>query len=291
MDNLVSPRRVREIIKKYSLYPRKKYGQNFLIDQNILDKVLEAGQLAGDDRVLEVGPGIGTLTRALSPRVKQVVGVEIDRGLVRVLRETLRNCHNVTVIPGDILKKGPGELVGPCWGKESYKVISNLPYNITTPLLSRLLREGDNISLMVCMVQREAAERITAPPGGKTYGPISVLARYYAEPELLFTVPRTVFFPSPEVDSAVIRLREKKVRVERVEDEELFYQIVRRVFQYRRKSLLNALKGASGLGRHELGDLISRAGLNPSCRGETLSEGEFANLANIIYNSKGFVQL
>ncbi len=282
MDKLVSSRKTAEVIRAYNLKLNKRYGQNFLIDENILLKIIEACELKIEDKVLEIGPGIGTLTQVLSPRVSQVLAVEIDKGLIPVLKETLGSYNNISIVQGDILKINLKNLTRSFWGEAKYKVISNLPYNITTPLISKLLRERHNIDLMVFMVQKEAAERITAQPGSKVYGAVSVLVQIYGDARLLFKVPRRVFLPSPEVESAVIRLRIREEPLYELKNEELFYKVVRGSFQYRRKSLINSLRTSLKIDRLKLENILEKAELSPSCRAEILTAAEFAKLSNII---------
>ncbi len=285
MDKLVSPRKTVDIIKSYNLRLSKRYGQNFLIDENILLKIVEACELKMDDKVLEVGPGIGTLTQALSPRVKQVLTVEIDKGLLPVLKETLGSYKNISIVQGDILKINLKYLTHSHWGEAKYKIISNLPYSITTPLISKILRERHNIDFMILMVQKEAAERITAQPGSKNYSGISVFIKTYGEARLLFKVPRKVFLPPPKVESVVIRLGIRQEPLYELKDEELFYKIVRGSFQYRRKSIFNSLRTSLKIDGANLQEFLGEAEISPSCRAETLAAAEFAKLSNIIYNN------
>ncbi len=284
MDKLVSPRKTAYVIKKFNLRLSKKYGQNFLIDENILLKIIEAGELKKNDKVLEVGPGIGTLTQVLSPRVERVAAVEIDRQLIPVLQESLEQYRNVSVVQGDILKMNLRKMIFACLGEGRCKVISNLPYNIAVPLISTLIKERQLFDLMLFMVQKEVAQRITASTGKKDYGAVSVLVQNYAEAEILFKVPKKVFLPPPEVESAVIKLRVREQPLFNIRDEGLFYKVVRGSFQHRRKSLVNSLSSAINMDKEKLVDIITKAGLDSSCRGETLSIREFANLTNIIYN-------
>ncbi len=284
MDKLVSPRKTVEIINRFNLKLRKKYGQNFLIDENILLKIIEAGNLTEKDKVLEVGPGIGTLTQALSSRAEKVAAVEIDRKLIPVLQENLENCTNVSIVHGDILKMNLKKMMLVCLGEGSCKVISNLPYNIATPLISTLIKERQLFDLMLFMVQREVAERITSSAGKKDYSAVSVLVQNYAEAEILFRVSPKVFLPPPEVESAVIKLKVREQPLFTPRDEDLFYKVVKGSFRHRRKSLVNSLKSALNMDKEMLTEVIIKAGLDTSCRGERLSIEEFANLTDIIYN-------
>lgn len=285
MDKLVSPRKTAEIIKTYDLRLNKRYGQNFLIDENILLKIIESSELKAQDNVLEVGPGIGTLTQVLSPRVSQVLAVEIDKRLISVLEKTLASYKNISIVQGDILKIDLKNLTASHWGEGKFKVISNLPYSITTPFISKILRERHNIDFMILMVQKEAAERVIAQPGSKNYGALAVFVKTYGETKILFKVSRRVFLPCPEVESAVIKLKIRDEPLYEVEDEELFYKIVRGSFQYRRKSIFNSLRTAFKIDRAELDLFLRKAKIKPSCRAEMITAAGFAKLSNIIYNS------
>lgn len=286
---IVSPGYTLEIINKYNLKLRKKYGQNFLVDENILLKILKAGELVKGDKVLEIGPGIGTLTQALAKECGKVVALEIDQNFIPVLKDNLKGYPNLYIAQEDILKADLKSLLSSPGNGDRWKVISNLPYNITTPLIMKLIKERDYFSLMVLMVQREVGERIVASPGGKDYGAISVLIQMFAWAEILFKVPPRVFIPPPEVESVVVRLRIREKPLSFLEEEEIFYRVVRGSFQHRRKSILNSLESSLKLKRLELKELLVGANIDPSRRGETLTPQEFANLSNFLYNKKGDV--
>ncbi|UNC90683.1 16S rRNA (adenine(1518)-N(6)/adenine(1519)-N(6))-dimethyltransferase RsmA [Candidatus Contubernalis alkaliaceticus] len=287
MDKLVSPRKTAEVIKKYNIKLTKKYGQNFLVDENILLKILSFCDLSQNDSVLEVGPGIGTLTQYLCPRVKKVTAVEIDRRLIEVLEDTLKQCHNLEVVQGDIMKEDLANILSSLAVDKKCKIISNLPYNITTPLIMNLLKHREFIQHMIFMVQKEAAHRITAQPGGKEYGAVSVLVHYYAHSEIAFNISPRVFIPQPEVESSLIKITMREKPLQEVRNEEFFTKVVRGSFQHRRKSLLNSLKMSLNIDKGSLDAAIREAGIEPSSRAESLSPGQFANLANILYNSIG----
>jgi len=278
---------VRTILDKYKFHFRRAWGQNFLVDGNIVRKIVQAAGLCADDLVVEIGPGIGTLTAALAARAGRVVAVELDRALLPVLRETMSGLDNVSVIAGDAMRVDLDRLVSDTVSGASerpYKLVANLPYYITTPLLMRLLQQKYRIGLMVVMVQQEVAARLTAAPGGKDYGALSVAVQYYTEPEVLFRVPRTVFYPRPEVDSAVVRLKKRFAPPVNIPDEELFFALVRGAFGQRRKTAANALAGGAALPGWSRGDweqALAAAGIDPRRRGETLGLEEFAALARV----------
>ncbi|MQL53209.1 16S rRNA (adenine(1518)-N(6)/adenine(1519)-N(6))-dimethyltransferase RsmA [Desulfofundulus thermobenzoicus] len=287
MGELISPARLRAVLGKHHLSLRKKLGQNFLVDGNIVRKIVAAGNLTPEDVVVEIGPGAGMLTAAVAAAAGRVVAVELDRALLPVLAETLAGYDNVLVVQGDALEVDFDRLVEEAVGApvREYKVMANLPYYITTPLIMRLLRGGFHITEMVLMVQLEVAARMAARPGTGDYGALSVAVQYYGRPEVLFRVPRTVFFPAPGVDSAVVRLIRRGKPAVTVEDEDLFFTLVRGAFGQRRKTLANALAGAKvmpGWTRAAWEELIRAAGIDPRCRGETLGMQEFASLARAV---------
>uniref|UniRef100_A0A7C2IFN1 Ribosomal RNA small subunit methyltransferase A n=1 Tax=Ammonifex degensii TaxID=42838 RepID=A0A7C2IFN1_9THEO len=277
MLNLTSPAVVRALLLKYGIRPKRRLGQNFLINPGVLEKIIAAANLAAGDTVVEIGPGVGTLTRRLAETAGKVVAVEVDRALVGLLKETLSGYANIFLVEGDALKVGLDALVAAAGGAFPYKVVANLPYYLSTSLLTRLLRGDFKVSLLVIMVQKEVALRLVARPGTKEYGALSVLVRYKTEPELVAVVSRGSFFPAPEVDSAVVRLAVRSSPPVAVPDEELFFRVVRAAFAKRRKTLVNAL-AASALGlSREVGALVlARAGVDPQQRGETLTLEEFA---------------
>ncbi len=287
MDKLVSPRKTAEVLKKHNIKLTKKFGQNFLIDENILLKIIRFCDLSPQDNVLEVGPGIGTLTQFLCPGVKKVTAVEIDRRLISVLGETLSQYNNLEIIQGDILKIDLQDLLSSVSEGKKCKLISNLPYNITTPLIMKLLEVRHQIKLMVFMVQREAAQRITARPGSKEYGAVSVLVQFYTLAETVFNISPRVFTPPPEVESSLIKLTVREKPLHAVQNEGFLAEVVRGCFQHRRKSLLNSLSAALKMNKEMLGSVIREADIDPSCRAESLYPDQFANLSNILYNING----
>lgn len=285
MIQVASPAAVRSIMRRHNISCRKSLGQNFLVDLNIIKKILDSAALTSDDLVLEIGPGLGALTAQAAQNAGRVLAVEVDHGLLPVLAETLEGAGNVEVIEGDALKtdfdrlaaEKSGGLFGS--GGRKYKLIANLPYYITSPLLMHLLTNRFNFSTAIVMVQLEVAERLAAGPGTKQYGALSVAVQYFTESKILFKVPRTVFFPAPEVDSAVVRLSPRNLPAVFVRDEKAFFKLVRAAFGQRRKTLLNALDG-SGLGPDKANwlKILQRCGIDGSRRGETLTLAEFALL-------------
>lgn len=276
MEKLTSPGHVSRLLAAHGIRLKSKWGQNFLVDENILKKIVAAADLSREDTVLEVGAGIGALTRELAGRAGKVVTLEIDPRLIDVLAETLAGFDNVDVINMDAMVADYS-----CF--KNAKLVANLPYNVATPLIFRWLKEYDGaFSLLVMMLQKEVAERIVALPGTPQYGSLSVVCQFMAETELLFTVPRNVFFPRPEVSSAVVRLRVRRVTEE--VDRPLFFQLVDVVFQQRRKMLSSTLSQWLKMEKDELQAAAGEAGLDLRRRGETLSVTEFANLAKVIYN-------
>ena len=263
------------ILKAFGLRMSKKLGQNFLIDASIVQGIVDAAQIEEGDRVLEIGPGIGTLTQGLAEAGADVTAVELDKKLPAVLAETLKGYDNVRIVPGDILKVNIPEIMGDA----PFKVAANLPYYITTPILMTLLERRLPITHMVTMVQKEVALRMVAEPGGKDYGALSVAVQYYTEPEIVLDVPPRSFIPAPEVDSVVIACKVRKTPAVEVADEKMFFRVVKAAFGQRRKTLVNALKGG-GLPKEQVRDAMERAGIDPTRRGETLTLAEFGELAD-----------
>ena len=279
MERLISPRVTRKIVEKYGFKFSKSLGQNFLIDENILTKIVEGAGVSKEDVVLEIGPGIGTLTQALADRAKKVMAIEIDKALLPILEETLGQFSNVKVIHGDILKLDILPVIKGIEGK--IKVIANLPYYVTTPIIMKFLEEKIPLTNMVVMIQKEVADRMQAKPGTKDYGSLSVAVQYYCEPKIIARVPRSVFIPQPNVESTVIRLDVLKEPRVSVRDEKLMFEIVRAAFGKRRKTLLNALTGSTlGLEKEKVREALKRSGIAEERRGETLTIEEFANLSD-----------
>ena len=265
------------ILKAFHLRTSKRLGQNFLINSAIVQGIVEAAELSPGDRVLEIGPGIGTLTQGLAEAGAEITAVELDKKLPEVLAHTLAGYDNVRILQGDILKVDiPGIM-----GEGTFQVVANLPYYITTPILMTLLERKLPITRIVAMVQKEVAERMTASPWGKDYGALSVAVQYYTEPRMVMEVPPKSFLPAPEVDSMVIACKVREAPPVSVEDEDLFFRLVKAAFGQRRKTLANALKGA-GFPKEDILPAFQRAGISLQRRGETLSLEEFARLSNAL---------
>lgn len=276
-----------EILKKYQFRMQKKYGQNFLIDANILHKIVEAAQITEQDCVLEIGPGIGTMTQYLAEAAGQVIAVEIDRGLIPILEDTLSSYHNVTVLCEDILKADLPALAGQSGGRP-IKVVANLPYYITTPIIMALFESHIPLASITVMVQSEVAERMQTGPGTKDYGALSLAVQYYAKPEIVARVPASCFLPRPNVDSAVVRLmRYEKPPVEAA-DESFLFAVIRASFNQRRKTLANGLANADGLDvtRGQVEAVLEEMGLSKTVRGETLTLEQFSELSDRLLRAK-----
>ncbi len=288
MANLGNPKNTIEIIQKYEFMFQKKFGQNFLIDTHVLEKIISAAGITKNDCVLEIGPGIGTMTQYLAENAGHVVAVEIDRNLIPILKETLADYNNMTVINEDILRVDIKELAEEYNGGKPIKVVANLPYYITTPIIMGLFESGVSIDNITVMVQKEVADRMKEGPGSKDYGALSLAVQYYAEPEIVANVPPNCFIPRPNVGSAVIRLtRHKEMPVE-VKDPALMFKIIRASFNQRRKTLQNGLGNAPELPytKEQIAAAIAEMGLTPTIRGEALSLAQFAQLSDILGEMK-----
>ena len=288
MANLGNPKNTIEIIQKYEFMFQKKFGQNFLLDTHVLEKIISAAGITKNDCVLEIGPGIGTMTQYLAENAGHVVAVEIDRNLIPILKETLADYDNVTVINEDILRVDIKTLAEEYNGGKPIKVVANLPYYITTPIIMGLFESGVPIDNITVMVQKEVADRMKEGPGSKDYGALSLAVQYYAEPEIVANVPPNCFIPRPNVGSAVIRLtRHKEMPVE-VKDPALMFKIIRASFNQRRKTLQNGLGNAPELPytKEQIAAAIAEMGLTPTIRGEALSLAQFAQLSDILGEMK-----
>lgn len=272
---IASPNVTQHILNRFKLRADKKLGQNFLIDHSVVQRIVEAAELSEQDTVLEVGPGIGTLTQGLAESKANVVAVELDQRLLPVLATTLEGYDNVRVVHGDILKVDIMAEVG----NQEFKCCANLPYYITTPIIFALIEKRLPMERLVAMVQKEVAERMAAKPGGKEYGALSVAIQYYTEPEIAFIVPPSSFIPAPSVDSAVIVCKRRTTPAVEVEDEKLFFRVVQAAFSLRRKMLSNSLKNM-GISSVQCAEWLNLAGIDGKRRAETLSLEEFASLAN-----------
>lgn len=281
---LGNPQNTIEILQKYNFNFQKKFGQNFLIDEHVLDKIIRAAEITKDDYVLEIGPGIGTMTQYLACAAREVTVVEIDRALIPILEDTLKEYDNVSIINEDILKVDIAALAKEKNGGRPIKVVANLPYYITTPIIMGLFESHVPLESITVMVQKEVADRMQVGPGTKDYGALSLAVQYYAEPYIVANVPPNCFMPRPAVGSAVIRLtRHQKPPVE-VMDEKLMFRLIRASFNQRRKTLANGLKnsGELNLSKEVITAAIEKLGKGSSVRGEALDLEEFARLTNII---------
>jgi len=269
-----------EIIRKHGFTTRKRFGQNFLIDEHVIEKIMEATALTDEDCALEIGPGIGALTQRLAERARHVVAVEIDQNLIPILQETLSGYSNVTVIHQDILKTDLKELAETYNDGKRLKVVANLPYYITTPIVMQLLESGAPIDSMTLMVQKEVADRMEADPGTRDYGALSLAVQYYTKVTTVATVPPGCFIPQPKVTSAVVHMVRRTSPVAPVADEGFFFRVVRAAFGQRRKTLPNALcAGINGLTRDVAVECMAAVGLDEKVRGGKLSTAEFAALS------------
>ena len=278
MEKLSNPKVTIEIIQKYNFAFQKRFGQNFLIDGHVVEKIIRAAEITKEDTVLEIGPGIGTMTQYLAEAAGKVYAVEIDRNLLPILDETLAEYDNVTVINEDILKVDIEKLTD---GKP-VKVVANLPYYITTPIIMGLFENHVPASSITVMVQKEVAQRMQAGPGSKDYGALSLAVQYYADPYIVANVPPNCFMPRPNVGSAVIRLRSYEKPPVTVEDEAFMFRLIRASFNQRRKTLQNAINNSPELSvtKEEVVQALSRMGLSESVRGETLTLAQFAQLSD-----------
>ena len=312
---LIDPKVTAKLMEELGCSTKKRFGQNFLVDAGILERIMDGSGITGGDTVLEIGPGIGTMTQAIAERAGKVIAVEIDRDLIPVLERTLAGYGNVTVINKDILETDLETIDGLLPEGGSYKVVANLPYYITTPIIMKLLESSAPIESITVMVQKEVAERMEAAPGGKEYGALSVAVQYYCEAEILTNVPSCCFLPRPKVDSAVIRLTRRETpeeirctqvrknaaaaetakdgtavrtgRTVTVSDPAYMFRLVKAAFAQRRKTLANTLKNdpSLGLSREQVTDALNRMGLEEDIRGERLSTARFAELSNLLRGS------
>lgn len=284
MADLGNPKNTIEVLQKYNFNFQKKFGQNFLIDTHVLDKIIAASEITRDDCVLEIGPGIGTMTQYLAENAREVVAVEIDDHLIPILEDTLSAYDNVTVIHNDILKVDIAKIVEEKNAGNPIKVVANLPYYITTPIIMGLFESHVPLKSITIMVQKEVADRMQVGPGTKDYGALSLAVQYYAEPEIVANVPPNCFMPRPNVGSAVIRLtRYDKPPVE-VKDEKFMFSLIRASFNQRRKTLVNGLTNAANLSvtKEQIVSALEQMNLSSTIRGEALTLEQFAALANLL---------
>ncbi|GLB32121.1 ribosomal RNA small subunit methyltransferase A [Lacrimispora amygdalina] len=287
-NKLGNPQKTIEIIQKYEFAFQKKFGQNFLIDTHVLDKIIAAAGVTKDDCVLEIGPGIGTMTQYLAENAGQVVAVEIDSKLIPILNETLEDYDNVTVIHDDILKVDINQIAEQYNGGRPIKVVANLPYYITTPIIMGLFEGNVPIDNITVMVQKEVADRMQVGPGSKDYGALSLAVQYYVKPYIVANVPPNCFMPRPNVGSAVIRLTRHKNPPVYAKDPGLMFRLIRASFNQRRKTLQNGLNNSPEVlyTKEQIADAIESLGLSPSVRGEALNLEQFAAIANFFTDMK-----
>lgn len=282
MDRLSSHKATKEVVQKHNFKFSKSLGQNFLIDTNVIDRILEGARVQEGDYVIEVGPGIGTLTKEMGRTAEKVVAIEIDKTLIPILEETLADFPNIEVINQDILKVDVQELVKAKLNGGPVKLIANLPYYITTPIVMKFLEEDIPVTDIVVMVQKEVADRMNAQPNSKDYGALSVAVQYYCDTEIVAKAPRHMFMPQPNVDSTVIGLHVREERKYNVDNEDIFFKTVKASFGQRRKTLLNSLGGLGFLSKDQIKIALQEANIDEKRRGETLSIEEFASLSNAV---------
>ena len=282
---LGNPQKTIEVLQKYDFTFQKKFGQNFLIDTHVLDKIISAAHITKEDMVLEIGPGIGTMTQYLAEAAGKVIAVEIDKNLIPNLTDTLSEYQNVRIINEDVLKLDLRKLADEENGGKAIKVVANLPYYITTPIIMGLFENHVPVESITVMVQKEVADRMQTGPGSKDYGALSLAVQYYAEPYIVANVPPNCFMPRPKVGSAVIRLTRHKEPPVEVKDEKLMFDIIRASFNQRRKTLANGLNNSDKItcSKEIITEAIEKLGKGPSVRGEALSLQEFASLSNDIF--------
>lgn len=280
MLKLSSPRTIKYIMEKYGFKFSKSLGQNFLINDGVIEEIVDGAEVSENDCILEVGPGIGVMTQAMAERAKKVVSVEIDSSLLPVLDETLEPFDNVVIVNEDILKVDIRELINKEFDGQSPKVVANLPYYVTTPIIMMFLEEGLPVTDIVVMVQKEVADRIVSGPGNKIYGALSVAVQFYAEPEIIVKAPKGLFMPQPKVDSVVVRMKLREEPKVAVKDRKLFFKVVKAAFGMRRKTLLNALSAGLNVSKDVVNEVMDSCGIDPKRRGETLSIEEFGQLAD-----------
>lgn len=284
MANLGIPQNTIAVLQKYEFHFNKRYGQNFLIDTSVLERIIDAAQITKEDCVLEIGPGIGTMTQYLAESAREVVAVEIDKSLIPILQDTLAAYDNVTVINEDILKVDIRKIAEEKNGGRPIKVVANLPYYITTPIIMGLFESHVPLKSITIMVQKEVADRMQVGPGTKDYGALSLAVQYYAKPEIVVNVPPNCFIPRPNVGSAVIRLTRHETPRVQVKDEAFLFALIRASFNQRRKTLVNGLGNAAELklGKEKVAQALAQMGLSATIRGEALTLEQFAQLSDLL---------
>lgn len=286
---LGNPQKTIEVIQKYEFAFQKKFGQNFLIDTHVLDKIISAAEITKDDLVVEIGPGIGTMTQYLACAAREVVAIEIDKMLIPILQDTLSAYDNVTIINEDVLKVDLNKLAEEKNGGRPVKVVANLPYYITTPIIMGLFENHVPLHSITIMVQKEVADRMRMGPGTKDYGALSLAVQYYTEPYLVANVPQNCFMPRPKIGSAVIKLTVHEKPPVTVRDEKLMFKLIRASFNQRRKTLANGLNNSPELhySKEQIAEAIERLEVSPSVRGEALTLEQFAKLADVLLELEG----
>ncbi|WP_069650472.1 16S rRNA (adenine(1518)-N(6)/adenine(1519)-N(6))-dimethyltransferase RsmA [Caloranaerobacter ferrireducens] len=281
---LYSPKVIKEIINEYGFAFSKSLGQNFLIDKNIIDKICDGAEIKESDQIIEIGPGIGTLTQELCKRARKVVAIEIDKNLYPILNDNLSSYDNFYLVEGDVLKIDLNALISDYFDNDGeIKVVANLPYYITTPIIMKLLEEKIKVNKIVVMVQKEVALRMKAKPGSKDYGALSIAVQYYSKPQIIVNVPKNVFMPRPNVDSAVIMLNIYEKPIVKVENEKLLFKIIKAAFGKRRKTLVNALSSSQlGIAKEDIISILNECNIDVKARAEDLSLDEFAKITNSI---------
>ena len=275
---LYSPSHVKEVLERHGFKFSKSLGQNFLIDGNIVRKIVSEANITSNDYVLEIGPGMGTLTEELALRAKKVVAVELDNTLLPVLDETLKKYNNVEIVHGDILKIDIEKLIQKKLGNGPVKVVANLPYYVTTPIIGKLIEDDLNLESIIVMVQKEVAERMASGPGGKEYGSLSIFVNFYSHPKIVVKVPKTVFMPQPKIDSAVIKLTLKKELPD--VDRDKFFKVVKAAFSKRRKTIINALSSYGfNIEKETIREALEQSNIRPEERAENLSVEDFIKIS------------
>lgn len=277
---LYDPATTKDILKKYGFNLTKGLGQNFLINGSVIENTCDAAEITKDDCIIEIGPGIGTLTQFLCEKAKKVVSIEIDKDLMEIHKETLPY-ENLKIIYDDFIKLDLEKIIAEEFGDSNVKVVANIPYYITTPIVMKILEDKIKVKSITVMIQKEVAERFQSPPGNKQYGAISAVIQYYAKPEIKFIVPKTVFIPQPKVDSAVIVMNIYDKPPVDLENEKLFFRLIKGAFGQRRKTIINSVSGTiAEIDKNELKETLEELGYNPSIRGEKLGIEDFALISN-----------
>lgn len=275
IERISNPSVTKAIVNKYEFAFQKRFGQNFLIDGHVINKIVDGSELSSDDIAVEIGPGIGSLTQYLCEVCDQVIAIEIDKVLIPILEDTLRDYDNLTIINEDVLKVDMDQLLGPYKGKD-IKIVANLPYYITTPIIMNILENRVPVKSITIMIQKEVADRINASPGNKNYGALSLAVQYYAKTQLVANVPPNCFMPRPKVGSAVIRLIRHESPIIQVKDDHKMFKIIRSAFNQRRKTMSNTLKHHLNIDKTVTSEVLESLGINPSIRGEALSLEQYA---------------